>query len=120
MIQKCREEFEATIADEQFASKRHRIRALTRAYERLEPDQNTLMDAVTVLSKIREEVEGKASGGSTIHQYNQYNGLKDEELRKVIDENTKFLQIAAKRKDLPKEETIIVPQEIEESNGEGN
>lgn len=97
-IEKIREEFDAKIADEEFSSKRRRIQEYTSAYYRLKSNDATLMDSVNILSKIREEIEGKTSGGNTINQYNQYNGLSDEDLRKIIDENTKFLEIADKRK----------------------
>ena len=92
--EKVREKFENELMEEPLASKRNRVKELTKAYYRLEPSDDTLMDATNVLAKIREEVEGKSSNFVFNAQYNQYNGLSDEDLRKVIDENTRFLQIA--------------------------
>ena len=98
MIEKVRDEFESKISEEELSSKRRRIQELSKAYRRLELDDETLTDAVSVLGKIREEVEGKTSGAMSLTQYNQYNGLSDEDLRKVIAENNRFLEIAEKRK----------------------
>ena len=109
-IEKYREEFEARIADEELASKRRRIQEYSKLYMRLEAKHPR--QAMQALSSIREEVEGKSSGPMSINQYNQYNGLSDEDLRKIIDENTRFLQIAEKRK-----QEITVEAE---PSGEGN
>lgn len=62
-------------------------------------DSGDLRDSVVVLDKIREEVEGKSSRETNITQYNQYNNLSDDELRKVIQENNRFLEIHTKRQD---------------------
>lgn len=107
LIEKFREEFEIKLLDEDLASKRRRVQELSKIYWRLEKDKNykVQVEASNVLSKVREEIEGKSSGNMQINQYNQYNGMTDEELRKVIDENTKFLEISDKRK---KEITVEV------------
>lgn len=97
-IQEFRKEFESKIQDEELASKRVRVQELSKFYRRLECDDETIMDAATILDQIREEVEGKSSNGTNVTQYNQYNGLSDDELRKVIVENTRFLEIAEKKK----------------------
>lgn len=96
-IEKIREEFEAKITDEPISSKHYRIRELDRIYTQFRED-GKLKDSMTALVQAREEVEGKASGGLSITQYNQYNALSDEDLRKVIDENSKFLNTIEQRK----------------------
>lgn len=97
-IDRKREEFNSFISDEEFSSKRRRIQELTKAWRRLEPDDTTLMDAVKIMGQIREEMEGKAATGITLNQYNQYNAVSDDELRKIIVENSRFLEIAEKKK----------------------
>lgn len=97
-IQKFREEFEAKVTDEPLSSKRVRVRELSRTYAKLR-DGGELRDSVVVLNCIRDEVEGKSSGGTNITQYNQYNNLSDDELRKVIAENNRFLEIHTKRQE---------------------
>lgn len=111
MIDKFREEFEAKISDEDLASKRRRVQELSKLFERMKPDLKMAPKAAQMLSLIREEMEGNSSGPNVFNQYNQFNGLSDEDLRKVIDENSRFLQIAEKRK---KELTIEV------DSGEGS
>ena len=100
MIEKFREEFEAKISDEDLASKRRRVQELTNLYRRLESTEKeeNLSRAANMLSLIREEIEGKASQNMQITQYNQYNGLSDEELRKFVAENNRFIEIAEKKK----------------------
>ena len=106
MLEKFREEFEAHMTEEDLASKRRRVQELSKAYRRLVVEDETLVDAVNVLGKIREEVEGKTSGALSINQYNQFNSLSDEDLRRVIDENTKFLSVIENRKkEIPTEAT---------------
>lgn len=109
-IEKFREEFESKITEEPLASKRVRLRELSKAYRRFEKEDKNLHKAVDVLVKIREEVEGKSSNSLSLTQYNQYNGLSDEDLRKIIVESNRFIEVAEKRK-----------QEItvEATNGEG-
>lgn len=97
-VQKFREEYEAKVSDEPLSSKRNRVKELSRTYAIMR-DSGELRDSVVVLDKIREEVEGKSSGQTNITQYNQYNSLSDEELRKVIHENNRFLEIHQKRQE---------------------
>lgn len=113
-IEEFRKEFESKIQDEELSSKRVRVRELSKMYRRLEPNDKKTKESVDVLCKIREEIEGKTSGSVSLNQYNQYNGLTDDELRKVIVENTRFLEIAEKNK------TFEVTKEIingSENNG---
>lgn len=97
-IQKMREEYESRVTDEPLSSKRNRVRELSKTYTKMR-DSGDLRDSVVVLDKIREEVEGKSSRETNITQYNQYNNLSDDELRKVIQENNRFLEIHTKRQD---------------------
>lgn len=101
-IEQFRKEFESKISDEPLSSKRKRIQEFSKIYNRLDAKYEHAK-AMTALGYIRDEIEGKsASGNVSINQYNQYNSLGDEELRKIIDENTKFLEISEKRKkDIP-------------------
>lgn len=92
VILKKREEYNSYISDEEFSSKRRRVQELSKAYGRLEVKEDTLMDAVKVMSHIREEIEGKSSNEVTVNQYNQYNAVSDDELRRIISENNKFLE----------------------------
>lgn len=90
-IDKCREDFEDLIADEPYASKRIRIKEYSKAYLILMKKEK-ISDAVNVLTKIREEVEGKSCNPLSFTQYNQYNNVSDDDLRKIIVENSKFLE----------------------------
>jgi len=96
-IEKIRSEFEAKITDEPISSKHWRIRELDRAFTKLK-ESGEIKDSIYVLAQAREEIEGKASGGMSITQYNQYNSLSDEDLRKVIAENSNFLNVLEERK----------------------
>lgn len=97
-FEKFREEFEKNLSDEPLASKRNRIIELSKAYHRLSKTTKHLPKAIDAISKIREEIEGKSSNVTVTAQYNQYNTVKDDDLRRIIVENTKFLEIADKRK----------------------
>lgn len=100
MIEKYRADYESKICEEGLASKRKRVQELSEAYYRLKPNDENLVDATNVLAKIKDEVEGKALGSFSITQYNQYNNMSDEDLRKIIVENTRFLEINEKNKQI--------------------
>lgn len=113
--EKIREEFESKIMEEPLASKRRRVQELTYAFTKKKKAGKT-MDSVRILSVIRDEIEGKTSGLTQINQYNQYNQIPDEDLRKIIDENTKFLEIAEKKKEI-----VGKSEPVEgDMDGEGN
>ena len=96
-IEKIRTDFEAKITDEPISSKHWRIRELDKSYHKLQA-AGEIKDSIYALAQAREEIEGKASGGMSITQYNQYNSLSDEDLRKVISENSNFLNVLEQRK----------------------
>lgn len=97
-IEEFRKEFESKILEEEYASKRVRIQELSKIYDEMRPQAKHKMNCVTVLANIREEVEGKTASTMSLTQYNQYNGLSDEELRRVIEENNNFLKITESKK----------------------
>lgn len=111
-IEEFRKQFEADLSDEELASKRRRIQEYSRIYRLCEEHEN-FTKAADMLSKIREEIEGKTYGQTTITQYNQYNSMNDEEIRRFIEENNRFIQIAEKRK-------AAITVTPEESSVEGN
>ena len=111
-IEKKRQEYESMISEEQFSSKRNRVQELTDIYFKAKKDPDSLSLAAHVLEQIRGEIEGKSSGGIQITQYNQYNAMSDEDLRKIIAENTRFLEVTNKRA----QETIEAPKEPIESH----
>lgn len=96
-INKIRDEFEAKIADEEFASKRRRIQEFSRLYRKL-AEKDELRAAADILTKIRDEVEIKTSGATQINQYNQYNAISDDELRRVIEENNRMVIVGERIK----------------------
>lgn len=92
MIEKQRQDFDAKIFEEEFASKRRRVQELTRIFWRQEKRDKNLRCAVDTLKAIKEEVNPSKYAEITMNQYNQYNHMSDDELRKIIAENSRVIE----------------------------
>lgn len=105
-IKKYREKYENYLFSVQLTSKRRRVEELQYLYYKLR--DRAPEKASGIISKIREEMEGKGENNN-FYQFNQYNALSDQEIKtKVIANARKLMDLQLETKT---DDNIIVTKE---------